>query len=423
MSSETARRLPGDVLIWVGILGAIALLALRLSAPAPRWDLLACVAVTLAGFVWRARGDRASLAAAATLPYAPVPYPVRHLHLTGSWPILWRSLLAALTFSAACIAVGLAIEWAFASVDDTRDPDFAAGLFGSLYVVGTVVIWPLAHRGVSEQTGVTTARRVVSAVGEGTARQLAVQIVGWGAAVHRPHHVDVHESYVAAQSGKRPSKQLVGARIPQLVSSLRLSSGTGERSLFLDGPVDSELLGTALQGRLGLLHWAPSGRFEAAVQGNSAPAILELGDGRYLRGWTEDSSDPRFPQGSNSSAVAPPGSFRALRPIEPSILLQRRTRRPLTSFGGVALVCVSVSLLGAAEAWEGGAPPLILALLLVSAGLLGDALSARARRNRLKPAASAPVPPPKPAPPGPVGRPKPPSGPPSASGTDGHRPT
>lgn len=423
MSSETARRLPGDVLIWTGILGATAMLALRLSAPAPRWDVLACVAVTLVGFAWRARGDRASLAVATAVPYAPAPYPVRYVGLTGRWPIIWRSLLATLTFAATCITVALAVEWAFASADDSRPPDLAKGLLSGVYVVTTFAFWPLVHRGVSEEAGATTATRVLTAVREGAGRQLAVQIVGWGATVHRPHLIDVHDSYAAARSGKRPSKRLVGARIPQLVSSLRLAAAGGERSLFLDGPVDSELLGIALQGRLGLLHWAPSGRFEAAMQGNSAPAILELGDGRYLRGWTEDSSSPRFPQGT-SSGVAPasPASARVLRPIEPSILLQRRTYRPLTVLGAVALLCVSVSLLGFADAWEGGAGPLILALLLVTAGLVGDAVSGRVRRKRLMPAAVASVAPPKPAPPAPVGRPGPPSGPPPASAADRYRP-
>lgn len=421
MNGETVRRLPGNVLIWAGILGATAMLALRLSAPAPRWDLLACVAVTMAGFVWRAHGDRASLAVAAAQPYAPVPYPVRQLRLTGRWPIFRRTLLATLIFGAACVAVGLAIEWAFASADETRGPDLAKGLLIGVNVVVTFAIWPLVHRGVTEEAGATAATRVLSAGREGTGRQLAVRIVGWGAAVHRPHHIAVHESHAAAQVGKRPSRRFVGASTPQLASSLRLFAGTGERSLFLDGPVDSELLGSALQGRLGLLHWVPAGRFETVGEDNSVPAVLELGDGRYLRGWTEDSSSPRFPQGSDSeTAAAPPGSSRVLRPIEPSVLLRRRTYRPLTGLGAVALVCASVSLLGAADAWHGGAGPLILASLLVIAGLAGDSLSSRVRRKRLMAAASPFAPPSTHASPEPVGRPKPPHGSPSTPGADGH---
>ncbi|MBU7598381.1 hypothetical protein JGS22_012325, partial [Streptomyces sp. P38-E01] len=380
MSDETARRLPGNALVWTGLLGAIAILLLRMSAPAPRWDLLACVAVTLAGFAWRAHGDRASLAATLAGPYVPAPHPVRHLHLSGRWPILWRSLFATLAFSAACIAVSLAVESAFASVDGAPAPEPEAGLLTGAYLVGTFALWPFVHRAVIEDTGVATTRRALSAVREGAARQLPVQITGWSAAVHRPHYIDVHESYDFQKSGKRPSKRLVGARIPQLVPSLRLSAADGERSLFLDGPVDGELLGTALRGQQGLLHWAPSGRLEAAVQGNSAPALLELGDGRYLRGWTEESKSPQFPQGWESATVAAhPGSYRLLRPVEASVLLQRRGRRPLHFLGGAALLCLCASLLGVASAWEGGAPPLILALALLTAGFIGDSLSARRR--------------------------------------------
>lgn len=199
-----------------------------------------------------------------------------------------------------------------------------------------------------------------SAMYEGYARVLPVVVGGATSGRHRPPTPPSHDP--------TRIRHRVAGRIAYVNCGLRLLAPYGERVLFVDRPVDAETLATCLAERPGQLYWAHS---DGMPHDFSAPAVLVLDSGEYLRGWTVPASDPAYVQGETFQAV----DFArqpAVRPLRERILRRQSIWLPgLWCYGAAALPVVAAALSPFVAVREGAVTAgLILAPFWVLGGLL-----------------------------------------------------
>ena len=165
--------------------------------------------------------------------------------------------------------------------------------------------------------------RVVTALEAGEAHALAV-VVGdrYGQADGSADDVPLH--LVPAASG-----------------ALCLVAAEGRRTLFLEKPSDAVVVSDVLEGREGWLYWVPAHEPMAAV---TAPAVLALGDGRYVRGWTPDGGEKELARGVAVRAAT--GGRQTVWPVELPVLRAQSTARPAKYFFAAAFVAAVLTLSG-----------------------------------------------------------------------------
>ncbi|WP_159030704.1 hypothetical protein [Streptomyces sp. 769] len=149
----------------------------------------------------------------------------------------------------------------------------------------------------------------------------------------------------------------------QLSPALRLtSSDGGSRDLFLDRCLDPVPLAKALDGLHGWLYWTPRPNGQS---GWTEPALLVLDDSRYLLGATPDGPPPEAhagaPHGYPVTQRLP--SPKPARAVGPYILWQPRIHKPgIISFG---IAFLSACLITAGIGY--GNPPALGACLATTA--------------------------------------------------------
>ncbi|MCK1794526.1 hypothetical protein MTQ01_00470 [Streptomyces sp. XM4193] len=393
------------VAVWSAIVGAAVLLALRPEAPAPRADVLACLAVAVLGVLAHHRQTASEHRAALRLPPAPITArPPRAVRL------LDRRALADSRFATAAVVASAAVpllavgEWALSRADASHTADPVSALTRGAGLAALILLWSWGVRRVTAAESEYVADAVEDAVASGTARFVPVQVTGWSAGVHRPHPEGaLPVAGTAARKGRPYGERAARARTARRQFALRLSvPGAGERLLHLDHRVHAEALASAFHGRPGRLHWVPSGRPGDASA--SVPAVLALGDGRCALGWTPDAPGPGAPDGPEIGTVHRSEEVQELRPAGTATLRRRPAFLAGTVLHTAALLLCGSVLLGF---WEGTAEGALAALLIApalsaSALLLRSALHTREllRLGRDRPGAGPAVPaPPPPAPP------------------------
>ncbi len=375
MRDRSSATVLATVMVWGGVAAFEACLLMRFAAPAPRGDLLMCVAVSMAGLLlgWvRVDALRRNI---VNLPHVPAPPRPSGVHMRGTW---WpdRSLRAGLgAFAAVILPLQLLYIWVLdgSAMLPGRFSEEGHQLTVPVMLVLVTVyavhiaLWALPLRRFrrypvdGDETNI--AEIVENAVCEGAARALPVVVSGAGAGAHAP----------------QPSSHTpVNRRRPQYSSLLRLSAYGGERELFIDRPVDVEPLGAALHGRQGWLYWAPTGMERP---GWTVPAFLVLGDGRFIRGWTHGALNAPMPQGEQFHDPDPQ-HWPEVRPMEPAVLRPRPVLAGTLCFG-LALLGVCAVSVGAVAGVDAGLQLAIVhvAPLLIPVGLL---LNWVVRTERLK---------------------------------------
>lgn len=400
------------LLVWAGIAGAGALLALDLTAPAPRLDVLAALALAALGAVAHFRADRSRCAQAVRRTRLAAPAaPPRALRIATRWPVANGRLLLALTTTALAVPLVLGYEWALALADGEQAAEPATALLGGAVVAGYLLVWSTGRRRVVAAESAYVTQQVESAVAGGVARVLPVTVGGWGAGVHRRHPEGAMPvARIAARKGRDLGERLQHTRVPHRSWALRLTvPGQGERTLFLAHRVPAEGLAAALHQRQGWLYRVPSG-----LPGDpswTAPALLALGDGRYVQGWTQDAPDRLVPDGPELRACHTAPVTAELHPPEPALLRHRPPFRPGAVLHSLAFLLVASALVGGF--WDDHGPgrtlPLTAGALLSVAALLSAALARAVTLHRATrtSAATAPHPtPPPPVPPPPAPSPR-----------------
>ncbi|MFM9371536.1 hypothetical protein [Streptomyces sp. Da 82-17] len=412
--SAGGRGLQPLGVVWCGIAAATVCLGLGMRTPAPRWDVLGCVAVVCVGLLLRILRVRRGQEEARRVPRGsgapPPPGPIR---LLAPWPLFKDRFRTVATVAASLVPLFLGVEWALAAAVGDGPPQIGAALFRAGFFGGAILLWGGFFVHAQEREAGRAAQRVVEACQDGTAKTVRVSVRGCAAGTHLPHPPRAHVDFdPAAPYGPGPRSRIANRRVPRRSGALRLTAGTAERTLFLDPSTDAEALASALDSRPGRLYWTPA---TAVTQpGWTAPAILALDDGRYVRGWTQDTPDPLVVDGEVMKGGQVRGYVQQLRPAELAALRSRSVLRPGPLFHGVALVAVGAAFSGAWNtAKEGAAEPLAGALALLAVGFLGEAVARAVRLRKqagrlaagggvpstLAPHVQPPAPPPLPTPP------------------------
>ncbi|MFI9051779.1 hypothetical protein [Streptomyces sp. NPDC053427] len=205
--------------------------------------------------------------------------------------------------------------------------------FGAFPIGGLLL---LVRSGVKNWDGPMTPK---SALGDGPARRLRVQIAG-GAAGQCLTSPDPKKA-ARTPPNERPEPD------SRLSPALRLSSPEGSRDLFIDRCLDPQALAGALEGRAGWLYWAPTAEKPSDW---SVAALLVLDDDRYVCGLTPPGSDAGLPQGEPAE---PPGQgARPLRAVGPYALWQPAVNGP--GMYGSGLGFLAVCLIVAGVGHDGG---------------------------------------------------------------------
>ncbi|MEU9125491.1 hypothetical protein AB0C96_37645 [Streptomyces sp. NPDC048506] len=432
---------------WAGAAAFVVCLVVRMVAPYPRWDLLACLAVSAAAVLtwWlRARSGLADAERTVSARVRPVPVERRR---TRWWPESRSALvvlalvaltlplvmlsfltkestpqLAAITAhgprigevtitqvhhsvlktgrnsrqyesEVAATALGggrsgketLWLEGTVKTPESPRPGDRSPGLYApgdpaagvimdsraelrsllggpagprELTVLGISGSFVLLCVGGALCTRVVT-RGSVGVFGAGKTRMLRVRITGAGAGnrLLRPASLD---------TARRP--------MPTLTPSLRLASSSGGRDLLLERCLDPVPLAAAFKDGQGRLYWTPR---EGDRPEWSAPALLVLDDGRYIRGATLIGTPSDAAAGEPVSG--PFSDAKRSRPVGPYAVWQPQVHTPGAICFGAAFLAVVLLVSGIGQ--DNGV--LRTACLLVAgAGPLVGVLAIGRRRTR-----------------------------------------
>lgn len=324
MEDREESSLIASCMVWTGTVGAILCLLLQESASPPRWDLLACVMVSAVGISWRLRSQQLQRKRAPLEPSGPISGQAPPIRLMGRWTAVNQGFRTSLLVAACTVLLLIA---------GFQDSDVAAGedtpgwvtLAGSSYVGLIILVWSVGSRAAKAAEGSKTASRVEQAAQEGLARVLPVSVVGPGVGTHAPPPPSSFLNFDPAQPGPYPSKRFREGRTKRRAAALQLVTGQGgTRALFLERPLGAETLAAVLHGRRGWLYWVPTGA--VTRPGWSAPAVLALDNGRYVRGWTQDAPQLALPQGEEMGAHRVRGYVQGLQPVQASVLCDQQPR-------------------------------------------------------------------------------------------------
>ncbi|MFM9369506.1 hypothetical protein [Streptomyces sp. Da 82-17] len=359
------------VLIWLGLTVATAATACSPWWPSGQWLVLPALGVSLVGLgcalVVRVVRPRAAMSH-GQLPSGP-PAGFR---ATGEWwpevrgRVLFR-VLAALAFVYGVV---------FLAWESALNREGIIGLL-IMYLAFGEAIWrgreSFGFRG-------SAADVLESAMYEGSARVVPVVIGGPTSGRHRPPTPPSHDP--------ARIRDRVGGRVAFFASGLRLMAPYGERILFVDRPVDAEVLASHLAKQPGQLYWAETVGMPPDF---SAPAVLVLPSGEYLRGWTIPVGDPRRVEGYAFKAVDWAGQPE-VRPLGESILRRQSIWLPGVWCHAAAALPVLAALLSpfVAVRQEAVTVGLVLAPFWVLSGLFLNRQLRTRRLRRLDDRASAP---------------------------------
>ncbi|MBB1246866.1 hypothetical protein GL263_25425, partial [Streptomyces durbertensis] len=351
--------------IWAGLIAAIVCQTLWTDYAKVRLDLFLCLLLIALGFWFREATDRVICAHLAVLPAVPRPAQPRGFKIMdASWPIAYHSHIQ-FVFWFTCFAavpVMLGVHGPGATpLDVAVSPEVHTE--AGLGAVPLVAAWAgiLGHRALKDHRRAT--KKIDQALNSGAGHALPIIVSdrfgGVPSSPSRGHEeadallVKSHAEYAAAEPALSPYKS----------GALCLLSENGERSLFLDRRADPLVVSDVLAGREGWLYWHPANEPMARV---SVPAVLVLGDGRYIRGWTQDNGQTAVPDGE--AITVRPGFRQMADPIETSVLRARTTCRPALYYFAVAIALLSSSFLGL---WNGEAKgvPLLGGAALIAIGL------------------------------------------------------
>lgn len=353
-------------LLWAGVAGA-SVLPIVTSAPAPRWDVVGCLGLSVAGVALFFTAERRCAEASARLPVSALPARPPVIRLVRPWPMANSGLRRAMTVAAVLVPFIVIVEWTLATAEGRQGPDLSTVLGGAGTVLAFFATWSVRYRGVRARESSHFGSLVCEAAQRGAAQTSSVTVRGWAAGVHRPHPEGASPAReVAARKGHAYSERTARLRLPRRAGALRLSvAGGGERTLFLERPAHPEALADVLNGRQGWLYWASSGTVGELSW--TAPAILALGDGRYVQGWTQEGHDPLVPPGTPFASAPGAGDVWQLRPVETAVLRRRRPCHPALVLRALAVLSLVSGLLGV---WGAGDDrPLTAAVLMAAVSL------------------------------------------------------
>ncbi|KIZ16596.1 hypothetical protein SNA_20105 [Streptomyces natalensis ATCC 27448] len=227
-----------------------------------------------------------------------------------------------------------------------------------LAVLGVCGLFTLAGAAGALRTR-AAARATAGVFGAGETRMLRVRIAGVGAGerLWRP---------IALDAARRPT--------PLLTPSLRLASPSGGRDLLLERCLDPVPLAAALKDSQGRLYWMP--RVGDRPEW-SAPALLVLDDGRYIRGATPLGTPLGAAPGE--PVTGPRAAPEPSRPALPYAVWQPQVHTPGVICFGAAFLAV-VLLVSGIGYGSGGLRT--ACLLVAAAGPLVGVLAIGRRRTR-----------------------------------------
>ncbi|MQS05246.1 hypothetical protein, partial [Streptomyces alkaliterrae] len=364
-----ALRTVAGTAIWAGLAAMLARQIVSADYSTARLDLLACLAIIALGFWLREAADRRVCGETVSLAVAPRrPQPVGFYVVDHGWPIAYHPHAQFIFWFTCllCLPVMLGVHGSTATPADVAAD--SPGAFSEMggFGVPNSLIWAAVigyfalkdHRKAVKKIG-----RVLTS-GGGHALPVVVsdrfgrnpESAQVDAAYSVDHSLNAHAEYAASEPALSPYKS----------GGLCLLAAGGERSLFLDRRADPLVVSDVLAGREGWLYWVPANE---PMTRTSVPAVLVLGDGRYLRGWTQDNGQTNVPDGVE--VTVRPGLEQPVRPVDVSVLRARTTRRPALYYFAAATALLASGFLGL---WgdfqeEAGGVPLMGGAFLVAIGL------------------------------------------------------
>ncbi|UKY47787.1 hypothetical protein [Streptomyces inhibens] len=227
-----------------------------------------------------------------------------------------------------------------------------------LMVLGVCAFFTLAGAAGALRTR-AAARATAGVFGAGETRMLRVRVVGAGAGdrLWRPTTLD---------GARRPT--------PLLTPSLRLASSSGGRDLLLERCLDPVPLAAALRESQGRLYWMPRAGDQPEW---SAPALLVLDDGRYVRGATPLGTS--LDAASGEPVAGPRPVPEPSRPALPYAVWQPQVHTPGAICFGAAFLAVVLLVSGGGY---GCGALRTVCLLVAAAGPLVGVLAIGHRRTR-----------------------------------------
>lgn len=301
-----------DVVMWGGGAGLLVVAAASEWGPAPPEAVAAALVVLVAGFAFKASGDRRVSRRLAEGPRVARGRTPSGFRVRGGWPLAFQG--AVRTTLWLCVLAAFVALW---GMRGDGQPSVGKGNppFGFLgFPVAVYVYYRYQTSGL---------RKVAEKIDAGQARALPV--------------------VVADRFGRLPGAAgrfedaAPGHLVPTTSGALCLVSPSGGRGFLCDVPTDPLIVSDALAGCEGWLYWST---YVGSDNRYLTHAVLVLGDGRYLLGTTQR-------VGSPEGVPAESGAYRqTVRPVELSVLRAQSRFTPRVYLYGVAGVLMASALLG-----------------------------------------------------------------------------